>query len=592
MVKTALRVGLVILALFAGVGYTAEKSGPSPASKQGGRPSAQEAVLDDPLGRSTPQGTVIGFMKAVEQEDYERAVDYLDTKQPPKRAQQLARELLFILDRGLSGSLPNLSKKPEGNLDDMLPPNREKVGVVKTESGSYDIELDRAQKGNESPIWLFSSQTLRQVPQIYEGLGDYRMERYLPKSLIETRLFGYPAWRWIALLLGLPFSFLVAWVISRAFLPLIRVFVRRFTHRDAEGLAQRMKGPIRVLVLAIGFYIYSIFSYSLASRLFWSTVAGTLGTIGMAWLCVRLIDVSAGWMEGRPQEAVSSGRIAMRRLISKLSKGLIVVVAAVIVFYSAGINFTAVLTGLGIGGIAIAFAAQKTLENLFGGIMVISDQPIRVGDFCRAGDYSGVGEDIGLRSTRLRTLNRTVVFVPNGQLATMTLENFTMRDKVLFNHRVQVRYETSPDQLRYVIAEIRKMLYGHPKVETESARVRFTGLKDSSLELEVFAYILTDVFGTFLEVQEDLLLRILEIVEASGTGLALPSQTLYTSQDTGIDKKKGQEATEIVRRWREEGELPFPDFAPEKIIEMDNKLDYPTPDSALHKSRQTDRRGD
>jgi len=592
MDKTVLRVGLVILALFAEAGYATDKSGPLPASVKGGQPSTQQTILDDPLGRNTPQGTVFGFMKAVNREDYERAVEYLDTKQPPKRAQQLARDLLFILDRGLSASLPKLSKKPEGNLDDLPAPNHEKIGDVKTESGSYDIVLDRVQKGNDPPVWLFSSQTLRQVPEIYEGLGDYWAEPYIPKPLIKTRFLGYPVWRWIALTLGLPFSLLVAWIISRALLPLIRVLIRRFTKRDAERLARRMKSPIRVLVLAFAFHIYSLFSYSLTDRLFWSTVAVTLATIGIAWLCLRLIDVVAGRMEGRPQETVPSGRIAMMRLISKLFKGLIVVVAAVIVFYSAGINFTAVLTGLGVGGIAIAFAAQKTLENLFGGITIISDQPIRIGDFCRIGDYQGVVEDIGLRSTRLRTLNRTIVFVPNGQLATMSLENFAMRDKVLLNHRIQLKSETLPDQLRYVIAEIRRMLYGHPKVETGSARVRLTGIKDSSFDIEVFAYVLEAAFETFLEVQEDILLRIVDIVEASGSSLAFPSRTIYVSRDTGLDRKKGQEAIEIVKGWREQGELPFPNFAPERIAEMKNKLEYPSTESTMRKGRQTDRKDD
>jgi MscS family membrane protein len=588
MAKTALRVALFILVFFAQAGYTAEKSGPT--STQGGQTSTQEAVLDDPLGRGTPQGTVVGFMKAVNREDYERAVEYLDTKQPPKRAQQLARNLQFILDRGLSASLPKLSKKPEGDLGDSVSPNREKIGDVKTESGNYDIMLDRVQKGSDPPIWLFSSQTLRQVPEIYEGLGDYWAEPYIPKPLIKTRFLGYPVWRWMAFILGLPFSFLVAWIISRALLPLMRVLIRRFTKRDAERLAPRTKSPIRVLVLAFAFHIYSLFSYSLTDRLFWSTVAATLATIGIAWLCLRLIDVVVGRMEGRPQEVVSSGRIAMTRLMSKLSKGLIVLVAAVIIFYRAGINFTAVITGLGVGGIAIAFAAQKTLENLFGGIMIISDQPVRVGDFCRAGDYQGVVEDIGLRSTRLRTPNRTVVFVPNGQLATMGLENFAMRDKVLFNHRIQLGYETSPDQLRYVIAEIRRILYGHPKVETGSARVRFTGLKDSSLELEVFAYVPETGFETFLEVQEDILLRILDTVETSGTRLAFPSRTMYVSRDTGLGRKKGEEAMEIVKGWREQGELPFPNFAPERIAEMNNKLEYPSTDSAVRKGKPTDRK--
>jgi MscS family membrane protein len=547
MVKYALRVALLVLILFSVPGFAAEKSRPLLAPKQGELPPAQEAILDDPLGRSTPQGTVLGFMKAVDREDYERAVEYLDTRQPPKRAQQLARELQFILDRGLSSSLPNLSKKPEGNLGDLLAPNLEKIGVVKAESGSYDILLDRVQKGNDPPVWLFSSQTLRQVPEIFDGLGHHWAETFLPKSFLKVRFMGYPVWRWMAFIVGLPLLILIAWMITGALLPLLKLLIKRFTWGKGDRSVIRMKGPIRILVLALAFYLYSIFSYALTDRLFWNTVAMTLASIGLAWLCLRLIDVAGDRIEGRSQGPMPSGRIAMTRLISKLSKGLVVVTGAVIIFYNAGFNFTAVLTGLGVGGIAIAFAAQKTLENLFGGIMIISDQPVRVGDFCRAGDYRGFVEDIGLRSTRIRTLERTVVFVPNGQLAILSLENLTMRDKNLFNHRIQLRFETSSEQLRNVIAEIQRMLYGHPKVEKATSRVRFTGLKDSSFEVEVFAYILETGFEEFLEVQEDILLRMVDAVEASGTGFAFPSRNLYFGRDMVLDNAKSQEVTEIVK---------------------------------------------
>ena len=500
-----LGLALLLLAMTAVAGFAAEKPGTLIPPKPGDQAGAQETIADDPLGRSTPQGTVLGFLKAVDREDYERAMEYLDTKQPPRRAQQLARELQYILEWGFSSSVPKLSKKPEGDLEDSVRPNREKIGTVKTESGSYEIFLDHVQKGSDPAVWLFSSETLRHVPQIYGELDYSWVERNVPKPLLETRFLRYSAWGWIALILGVPFVFFVAWIVTRALLPLLTLLVRRFTKRPVERSIARITGPIRVLVLGLAFYIISLMSYSLLTSLFWSGVAATVVVIGATWLCLRLIAIVVDRFEDRPQVPVSSGRVAMTRLISKLSKGLAVIIAAVIIFYNAGINFTAVLTGLGVGGIAIAFAAQKTLENLFGGVMIVSDQPIRVGDFCRAGDYRGTVEDVGLRSTRIRTLDRTVVFVPNGQLSLMSLENFTMRDKILFNHKIQLRYETSADQLRYVIAELRRLLYEHPKVETQTARVRFTGLKDAALEIEVFAYVLETVFETFLGVQEDLL---------------------------------------------------------------------------------------
>jgi MscS family membrane protein len=586
VVKMVLRMAVVLLVLTAATGFAAEKKGPLPAAKTVEAPAAQEVIADDPLGRSTPQGTVVGFMRAAGRDDFERAVEYLDTKQPPQRAQQLARRLRYILEWGFSGGgAPRLSNKPEGDLDDGLRPNREKIGTVKTESGSYDLLLDRVQKGSDPPVWLFSADTLRVVPQMYEELDYAWVEQNIPKTLLETRLLRISLWGWIAVILGIPFAFLIAWIITWALLPLIKVLTRRFMQRSVENDVARIAGPIRVLVLAALFYCISLLSPSILASLYWGGVAQTVGVIGTIWLCLRLIDIGMGSFEGSTLAPASSGRVAMLRLFSKLSKGLAVVVGGVVILYGAGINFTAVLTGLGVGGLAVAFAAQKTLENLFGGVMIVSDRPIRVGDFCQAGEYRGFVEDIGLRSTRIRTLNRTVVFVPNGQLSTMSLENFTMRDMILFNHKIQLRYETTPDQLRYIISEIRRLLYEHPKVETQSARVRFTGLKESSFEIEVFAYVVETTYETYLEVQEDLLLRIVETVEASGGSFAFPSRTVYIGRETAGDEAKRSQAVETVRQWRAQGELPFPDFAPDRIAEMDSRLEYPSPGSALFKKK-------
>jgi MscS family membrane protein len=309
-------------------------------------------------------------------------------------------------------------------------------------------------------------------------------------------------------------------------------------------------------------------------------MAATLTVIGGTWLCLRLIDIYFELRERHLTAAASAERLSLLHIGEKLLRILVVAIGALFIFYIAGVNLTAVIAGLGVGGIAVAFAAQKTLENLFGGIMVVSDQPIRVGDFCKAGEYQGTVTAIGLRSTRIRTLARTVVSIPNGQLALMSLENFTMRDKIWFNHTFGLRYETTTEQLRFILAGIRKMLYGHPKVESTSARVRFIGFGDSSLKLEVFAYVLEADYGAFLAIQEDLLLRIMDIVAGSGSSFAFPSQITYFATDAGMDAGKTQEAILKVRQWREKGELPFPDFSSETIAKINNQLEYPPLDSA------------
>jgi len=576
---------IFLVVFFAASGFAAPKPGILPGAKEPQPPAEPKVATDDPLGRSAPEGTVFGFMKSAAQRNYDQALQYLDTKTTGTRAQKLVDALRAILERGFSGNVAMLSNKPEGNLDDSLPPSKERVGTVKTPSGSLDILLERVERGNGPPLWLFSAETLKNVPETYKELDVRTIEPYLPKLLVNTWVLWFPLWMWFLFLLVIPVLFGLSLLVTRLLTHILLFSVHRITKVRADQHVARLTGPLRIVIFALAIWFISLLSHSVTASVFWRYVASTLTVIGATWLGVRVIDLVFKLKQSQ-LVATSSDKISLVQLGRKLFQILAVVVGAVVIFYIGGINIAAVLTGLGIGGIAIAFAAQKTLENLFGGIMIISDQPIRVGDFCRAGEYIGNVENIGLRSTRIRTLERTVVSVPNGQLAVMSLENFTMRDKVWFHHMLHLRYETTADQLRYILAGIRKMLYEHSKVESLSARIRLIGFGTSSLDLEVFAYVLETKYESFLHIQEDLLLRIIGIVEASGSGFAFPSQTTYIAKDSGLDAEKSQKAVETVRQWREQGKLPFPDFSPETISEIDSKIEYPPPGSALWDKRK------
>ena len=569
----------VILILFAlllapwGQAY----SGTTPAGA-----APPDVSVQDPLGRDTPRGTVVGFIRAAQAQDFARAAEYLDVKLPTVRAQRLTQELKVVLDRGLNVNLNLLSAKPEGDPAASPKPDRQLIGTVSTETGGLDILLDRVQRGKSPPVWLFSSETLKRVPEVYAEIGPPWLESYLPTPLVENRVATYPLWVLIATLLGIPMALVIAKLLSRGLIPILRPLVRYLTKEQDDRQLERITGPIRLLMLVVAIHgIVMLFGLPLLVRQFWSRVALALAVIGMTWLLSRLIDILAELThrhldrQSRPHNATTVG------LLRRLGKVMVMVAGALVILYAAGVNITAALAGLGVGGIAVAFAAQKTLENLFGGITITSDQPVRVGDFCRFGDQVGTVEDIGLRSTRIRTPDRTLVSVPNGHLSSISLENFGVRDKIWFHPTIQLRYETSADQLRYVLAEIRQMLYAHPRVESQSARIRFAKFGACSLDLEVFAYVQATDYAVFLEVQEDLLLRIMDIVETSGTSFAFPSHTAYVTQDRGLDAEKAQAAIAQVHQWREEREVPFPNFPPERIVEMTDTIPYPSPDSAL-----------
>jgi MscS family membrane protein len=212
------------------------------------------------------------------------------------------------------------------------------------------------------------------------------------------------------------------------------------------------------------------------------------------------------------------------------------------------------------------------------------DEVFRVGDVCRFGDRTGVVEDIGLRSTRIRTEDRTLLAIPNGTVATINLENFSRRDKILFKMNLGLRPESKADHVRFVVAGIRKLLYSHPKVETQTVRVRLTDIAGSALNVEVLSYVLTRDFNEFAAVREDLLLRMMDVVEDAGGSLALPSQTLYISRDAGLEKEKTENATKKIAELRDGKKLPFPDYHQDDISSFKGTIQYPPAESTLRKA--------
>jgi MscS family membrane protein len=508
---------------------------PAPGAEEG---KSAEKPIEDPLGRGTPYGTVHGFLNAAEKHDYERAAEYLDSKQPSAQKQELARQLKLIMDRGLAVNLDTLSREPEGKPGEGLRKTRELVGVAQIGSESLEILLDRIQRRANPPIWLFSAETLLSVPAITEKIQPGWMELYLPKVLLEKRLLSIQLYRWVTALIAIPLFLFITWLLIHVLGFALGRAVRRLTSERGPLPDLGLRGPIRLVIFAVLIRLGSTFAVSLSARQFWTRVATVVGVLAVVWLYIRLTDVLAAVMTRRLRRTNVPGRIAVLQLLQGLSKALALIAGMLIILYMGGVNLTAVLTGLGVGGIAIAFAAQKTLENLFGTIMVVSDRVVRVGDFCRIGNTLGTIEEVGLRSTRVRTLAHTVLTVPNGQLAGMSLENFASRQRILLNQTIGLRYDTTAEQLSDVLGRIRRLLNQHPKVESESARVRFVRFGGASVDLEVFAYVKTSEFPVFLEIQEDLLLRILSVIEASGSGLAYPFPVTYARGEKALEAKK------------------------------------------------------
>jgi MscS family membrane protein len=532
-----------ILSFFLTVPFPARTfAAPVPASVSGpvNKPTKPQVVSEEPLGRNTPYGTVMGFLTAAEQEDYQRASEYLESALPKKKKEELASLLKTVLDRGLKISIDTLSRKPEGNLDDSLSPKLEKVGTAKYEGESLDILLHRVDQKAAAPIWFFSSETLLSIPEAADQLNPPLVERIFPKKFWGTRIAYLPLPHWIFVLLILPLLLAFSWLLARVLIRIVRPPVLRRINNLTESDAAWLTIPIMLLIFALLLRILSPLSAYLYLRIFWFGTGTVLMILALTWLLVRLTKLARRVQIARLRQNQVLNQIILTEIITWLVQGLLIVAGLLLVLKHLGFELTTVVAGLSIGGVAIAFAAQKTIENLFGTVMVITDQPIRVGDFCQAGNIEGTVESIGLRSTRIRTLNRTLVTIPNGQLSAMSIENLAHRDKFLFRHKFGLRYESTTEQLQHVLKEIRTMLSEYPGVEPTTHRTRFVRFGDFSLDIEVLAYVLTPDWEGFLAVQEDLLIRLMGIIEASGTSFAFPSQTMYITRDTGSAELKAR----------------------------------------------------
>ena len=495
-----------------------------PASAPADKPAEPQTLSEDPLGRSTPYGTVIGFLLAANKADYELASNYLEGNQPAKRKVELARNLQVVLNRGLKIGPDDLSRAPEGRLDDGLGANVEKVGTATFGSESLDVVLRLTKTPGTAPIWLFSAETLLGVTAAADRLDLAWAEAIWPESLREIRFLSYPLFMWLNVFVSIPLLLGMAWLLTRGLLRLLRPLDARHSTKPGQSALARIKWLLFLLIFSLLMRLVATQAVTAEGRIIVTSFADVLIIVAVGWLLVRLTKLFARMKTRQLREVGLPGRIAAVELSNWLFVCVWFIAGLFLILRSLGIELTAVIAGLGIGGIAIAFAAQKTIENLFGTVMVVADEAIQVGDYCQAGTIEGRVESIGLRSTRIRTLDRVLVSVPNGQLAAMSIGNLARRDKFLFRHKIRLRYETTADQLRDVLAEIRKMMLEQAELESATVSTRLIRFGDASLELEAVAYVLTRDGDIFLDIQEKLLLRIMDIIEASGTAVALPAE--------------------------------------------------------------------
>ncbi|MEN8800510.1 MAG: mechanosensitive ion channel family protein [Thiogranum sp.] len=530
----------------------------------------------------------------------DKAVRLLDLSQVPPAVWSEAGFATFLLLWEVTAriELPGLDEIPEAAGDEVGEPPRS------WRLPGTEVTIAVVEEGPRAGEFLFSPDTVKRAQDFYELVRELPYVRPVPtKNLSRTEqlitgwmiplawvealpdwantvVLGQVLWKWMAMfmLLGLALSVLI----------LVFLWTRRKSWDGSwRSYLRHLGTPVVILLIApmlrslAGDQI-NVTGSAAHMPDYIVEVAEGVALVWVVWLTANWIGLSI----------IASPRIDARSLeanLIRLAARFVGILATLVLVFrlvnDLGVPVYGLVAGAGVGGVAIALAAKNTLENFMGTLNLFADRPLGIGDLCSYDEDSTPGwrpvgrvESIGLRSTKIRRFDRTLVTIPNADFAQRHIVNLSICDRMLLSTTLGLRYETSDDQLRFLLAELRELLHAHPKtIHTvdDPVRVRFVEYGDYSLNVAIRVYIRATDYNEFLAIQEDILLRIMKLVGQAGTGFAFPSQTLYLGRDGGLDKERQDGAEKQVREWSSAHTLPFPDIAEDQRRKITDTLDYP-----------------
>ncbi|MBT8441349.1 MAG: mechanosensitive ion channel family protein [Gammaproteobacteria bacterium] len=488
-------------------------------------------VPKDEFNRGTPMRSVDGFLAAADRVDFATAAEHLDLRNLRGSAREvsgetLARQLDVIAKRAEWLDIDEMSDDPAGKANDDLPAYRDSIGLVRYGERELRLLMQRVPRDDGVLIWKVSNATVSLIPELHAAYSYPPAIELVRRNVPQVTFLGFELFAWIVALSTALTAYAVVFVIALA--------TRRLS-KEPSGLAQQRL--FRFLTRPVGIWAAVMSASYTASWLGRGVTGEAIGrytpipTLVTVWLLFSGVNVLRGAYAERLHAKGRPGAAMLLHPASNAFK-LVVAIAALLVYLDKlGVNITTVLAGLGVGGLAVALALQKPMEDVLGAISIFTQQPFRVGDFCRIGPHIGNIEEVGLRTTRLRTLANTVISIPNARVATEAVDNISARQKIWYRPILRLRYDTTPTQLEQILDGIRELFAGDDRVLQDNHRVRFKEFADDALLLEAYAYLDTTDWAEFLEMAEQLNIAILKIITEAGTSLALPARSLHVEQE-------------------------------------------------------------
>ena len=530
---------LVLAGFLAADMATAQTASGREAAKEGELTAQPEEKVKKPVGpadefnRGVPLTTVKGFFSATGEGDYERAAKYLDLSNLPRwmsksQGPQLARQLKIALDRANFWiDLDLVSGDPKGHLEDGLPANRDSLGRIKTPEKIVDIQLRRVRRDDGIFIWKFSNRTVAQIPHLYKHFGYSRFEQALSKIFPDLTFFGWQTWQW-ALFLGFA---LLAYLVALVLTWLTAGFIRRRQTDLSNQLADIITGPVRILIWLVFVYAGAeIVGPSVTIR-GWLR-AGLLLIIAFTWAALKLTDFFREYLAERFRITGQESAIVLLGPLSTFTKIALVLIAGLFFLDNIGFKVSTILASLGVGGIAVALAAQDTIKNFLGSIMILLDKPYHVGQRIVVKGHDGIVEEIGLRSTKMRLLTGHQTTVPNEEMARIDIENIGRRPHIRRLTNIAIPYDTPVEKVERAVQIIEDILKDHEGMDSEfPPRVYFNEFNRDSLNIIILYWYHPPAYWDFLALNQRVNTQIMKEFEKEGIKFAFPTTTTHLARD-------------------------------------------------------------
>lgn len=398
---------------------------------------------------------------------------------------------------------------------------------------------------NKDGQWVFSKATIEQIPDLYRATFSGIVEALLDRvpEWAKAEWFGVEIWQYLAVLVWL----LLGVILRKIFEFILDNYVRRITRKTKftwdDDLLDSIERPAGFIFLMVYFLItYTNLQLSVNVNFYLSAIFEVGVSAGVVWLFYNLSDVFAKYLSVITSKTENTLDDQLVPLIRKTLRFFIVVMGVILILQNNGYNVASLIAGLGIGGLAVALAAKDTLANFFGSVTIFADKPFRIGDWIKVGNVEGTVEEVGFRTTRVRTFYNSLISVPNSNIATTDIDNFGMRKYRRLKTVLNLTYSTSPEQMEAFVEGIKAIVTANKNFRQDFYEVHFNSFGAHSLDVLVYVFFDVADWSTELQQRHNFLLEVLRLSKEVGVEFAFPTQTLHVdSIHNEQSRKVGEE---------------------------------------------------